>query len=846
MNIRVPAPRKLGTPIQLAILTLLAGTQAAYAQTQAVQASAAAPASQTQAQTQAQADNASATVPEVLVTATKRATSLQKTPVAITALTAATLEDNHVQNIEDIATLVPGFQATTQGDHGVITMTLRGIGNDQAKTEQADPEVAIFVDGIYAPRAEGATSLLFDLEGMEVLRGPQGTLWGRNSTVGAVNMQTAKPVIGDSSYSFEAGGGSYNAMGGKGAFNIPLNDSMALRVAFDHEQHDGYVKYQTPPNISIASQQAAYFAANPTAPAASFQPINANDFVTRGQKYDAQDQTAVRLSYLWQLSPSLKWNISFEDFRDRGTPNENLMQNPRAGQDLWSALIMQAPSQERDSRNTRSRVDWAINNAMALDYTFGYGLYNGNSTFDQNAGANVPTSFATGGNTQFDNTDYSHYKNYSHEVQLQSVGKSELDWLLGAYYGHENNSIRFDIPQQVGTTQGTINWMGVFIQPDETVTSKAVFTQETWNPTDSLHLTAGVRYTKDDKANNGGNDYQWTYDATLPNLPVQPSSDPNSNLNNGVPIGQPGSGLVSYDLNTGTYKDSKVTWLLKAAYEIDPNNLVYASVSTGFKSGGLQDGGASVGAAGTFAPETITSYEIGSKSSFFGGKVKWNNALYDEEFKGYQFASSVTLPGGGHTLNLYNVSGITRIVGLESELAAKLTTDDKVQLTASYIPTATLGSLVAGSNDYSQIMPANPVTGVNSESITGNRMPHTPKFSTTLQYQHMFHIGDATLVPRINLHYEAASWLSVFDGGVVTANNVANNPNDKQKAYTRTDLGLRYNSGKAWYVDAFVRNIENSNIKTAALAQQSSNGVVVWQAQYLPPVTAGINFGVRY
>src|SRR5476649_907949 len=140
MNIRVPAPRKLGTPIQLAILTLLAGTQGAYAQTQAVQASAAAPAAQ------AQADSASVTVPEVFVTATKRSTSLQKTPVAITALTAATLEDNHVQNIEDIATLVPGFQATTQGDHGVITMTLRGIGNDQAKTEQADPEVAIFVD----------------------------------------------------------------------------------------------------------------------------------------------------------------------------------------------------------------------------------------------------------------------------------------------------------------------------------------------------------------------------------------------------------------------------------------------------------------------------------------------------------------------------------------------------------------------------------------------------------------------------------------------------------------------------------------------------------------------------
>lgn len=841
MKRNVAMPRKnLGSPIQLAILALLAGAATAQAQVQSP-----APATAT---TQAPASTASDqnVIQEIVVTATKRSTSLQKTPLAVTALTAASLQDNHVQNIEDIATLVPGFQATTQGDHGVITMTLRGIGNDQAKTEQADPEVAIFVDGVYAPRAEGATSLLFDLEGMEVLRGPQGTLWGRNSTVGAVNMQTAKPVIGDNSYSFETGAGSYNAVGAKGAINIPLNDTMAMRVAFDHEQHDGYVNFQTPPNISIASQQAAYFAANPTASAASFQPINSNDFITRGQKYNAQDQTAVRLSYLWQPSSAFKWNVSFEDFRDRGTPNENLMQDPRPGQDLWSALIMQAPSLDRDSRNIRSRMDLAINDSMALNYTFGYGLYNGSSTFDQNAGANVPTSFATGGNTQFDNTDNSHYENYSHEVQLQSVGKHEIDWLLGAYYGHESNSIRFDIPQQVGTTQGPINWMGVFIQPDETVTSKAIFTQETWNATDSVHLTAGVRFTKDDKANNGGNDYSWTYDPTLPNLPVQPSSNINVNLNNGVPIGQPGSGLKSYNLNTGTYSDSKATWLLKAAFDLNADNMLYASVSTGFKSGGLQDGGASAGAAGVFAPETITSYELGIKSSFLGGQVRWNNAIYDEDFKDYQFASAISLPGGGHTLNLYNVGGTTKILGLESELAAKLTRDDKLQITAAYIPTATLGSMVAGSNDYGQIMPANPATGVNSESVTGNRMPHTPKFSTTLQYQHVFHFGDATLTPRINMHYESASWLSVFDGGVATANNVANNPNDQQKAYTRTDLGLRYNSNKSWYVDAYVRNVEDANVKTAALAQQSANGVVVWQAQYLPPLTAGINFGVKY
>ncbi len=841
MKNRVNSPGKLlGTPIQLAIFALLASVGSAQAQ------QAQSPATPAQQQPGVATTSDGTAIPEIVVTATKRSTSLQKTPVAITALTATQLQDNHVQNIEDIATLVPGFQATTEGDHGVITMTMRGIGNDQAKTEQADPEVAIFVDGVYSPRAEGATALLFDLEGMEVLRGPQGTLWGRNSTVGAVNMQTAKPVIGDNGYSFETGVGSYNAVGAKGAIDIPISDTMAMRVAFDHEQHDGYVNYQSAPNIPLASQRAAYFAANPTASAASFQAINPNDFVTTGPKYDAQDQTAARLSFLWQPSSTLKWNISLEEFIDRGTPNENLMQDPRAGEDLWSALIMQAPSLHRDSTNIRSRVDWAVNDNMALNYTFGYGLYNGSSTFDQNAGAVVPTSFATGGNTQFDNTDNSHYENYSHEVQLQSVGKQQVDWLLGVYYGHEQNSIRFDIPQQVGTTQGPINWEGVFIQPDETVTSKAVFTQETWNVTDSAHLTAGVRFTEDDKANVGGNDFSWTGDPTVPDVPVQPSGNINVNLSNGVPIGQPGSGLSSYDLNTGTYSDRKATWLLKGSFDLNRDNLIYASVSTGFKSGGLQDGGASAGAAGTFAPETITSYEVGTKSSFLNGKLKWNNALYDEEFKDYQFASAVTLPGGGHTLNLYNVGGITRVVGLESELAARLTPDDKLQLTASYIPTATLGSMVAGSNDYSQIMPANPATGVNSESVTGNRMPHAPKFGTTLQYQHSFHFGDGTLTPRINLHYESASWLSVFNGGVATANNVANNPNDEQKAYTRTDIGMRYNSSKSWYIDAYVRNVENANIKTAALAQQSSNGVVVWQAQYLPPITAGINFGVRY
>src|SRR5579884_1226222 len=133
----------------------------------------------------------------IQVTATKRETPLQKTPVAVTAITPETLDKERVMTVQDITHLVPSFTATTEGDHDVVTLTLRGIGNDSAKTEYADPEVALFVDGVYTPRAEAAASLLLDLDSVEVLRGPQGTLWGRNSTVGAVNFQTAKPVLGD-------------------------------------------------------------------------------------------------------------------------------------------------------------------------------------------------------------------------------------------------------------------------------------------------------------------------------------------------------------------------------------------------------------------------------------------------------------------------------------------------------------------------------------------------------------------------------------------------------------------------------------------------------------------------
>jgi iron complex outermembrane recepter protein len=795
----------LATPTHLAVLAMLAGTAAAQAQTATPPSTAASAA-------------ADVTTQEVTVTATKRTTTLQSTPLAVTPINAVELEKNHVQTIADVTHLVPSFQATTEGDHGVITMTMRGIGNDSAKTEYADPEVALFVDGIYAPRAEGAASLLFDMDSIEVLRGPQGTLWGRNSTVGAVNMQTARAEIGSNFGTIEGGLGSYNRFGARSAFNFSLSDTFAIRAAFVHEQHDGYVNYQKPPVISLADQQAAaapvisaFNLAHPDNPIA-FRPLDPNTFVTTGPKYDSQDQSAARLSFIWKPTHDITWNASYEKFIDRGTPDMNLLQTPRAGTSFWSALISVAPQLDRNVNTFRSRVDWNLNDAMSLSYIAGYSDFKGSSDFDQSGGAIAPTSFTTGGVVQEDRTNSSHYKNYSHELEVQSTGKRDVDWILGLYYAAEDNSIRFDIPISNGTEQGTINWQGSFIQPKETVASEAVFGQATWNIGDAFHVTGGARFTHDDRKNEGGINYGW--DGTNPNqLPIDPNTNPAT----------AGSGFAVSQHNDGHYTGQKVTWLGRANWDITKNFLVYGSVSTGYKSGGLQDGGLHYG------PETLTNYEVGTKNTLLGGTVHVNNSLYYEDFKDFQFSAPVTNPDGSHSLATSNAQG-AKVYGLESEISANITPDDRVQLGAAYTHTE-LGYLLAGSNDYS--LPTCPDTQIsNCLNVTGHRLPHSPTGSATVQYEHTFRFADGSkLAPRVNFHYESASFLSVFNLGA----------GDTQKAYSRTDLGLRYSAAKDWYVDAYVQNVEDGRIKTNA---QNSFGA--WQSQYMAPRTFGVNAGINF
>ncbi|HEV7775281.1 MAG TPA: TonB-dependent receptor [Luteibacter sp.] len=758
----------------------------------------------------------------IQVNATKRDTPLQKTPVAITAISPDTLDKERVMTIQDITRLVPGFQATTQGDHGVITLTMRGIGNDSAKTEYADPEVATFVDGVYSPRPEAAAGLLLDMEGVEVLRGPQGTLWGRNSTAGVVNFETAKPDLTSFYGNAQVEAGNYSMIGTRAAVNLPISKTFAIRVAVATQQHDGYVDYQNPSQQlpSVAQQQATYLASGGTA--ATFQPINVHNYVTGGDKYNAQDQSAARVSALWQPSDAFKWNLSYEYFRDRGTPGMSLMQDPRPGQDFWSALIDTAPYLKRESSTVRSRMDFNIGDTMTLSYIAGYNRFSGKGDFDQDTGVIVPTSFTTGGVFQEDRTNYSNYENYSHELDLKSAGESDLDWILGLYYSAEDNNIRFDIPILNGTPQGTVNWQGSFVQPKETVQSKAVFGQATWHLTDHLRLTGGVRWSADDKRNEDGRGWGWSYDPNLPQNPISPDVEPS-----------PATGFTVSTVNDAKYSNHKVTWLTRIDADVSEHGLVYASVSTGYKSGGTQDAGA------LYKAETLTNYEIGSKFTFLDGHLSWNSAIYYENFKNFQLSAPVTYPNGNRGLGFSNVQGSTKVGGIESELALQAG-DDRANLVFSAIPKKTLGTLhYAGSNDYQGLPACAPASGIAScIDVSGNTLPHAPGASLTAIYEHDFHLQNgARLTPRISAQYQSKQELSVFNLG----------PGDQQKAYARGDVSIRYSEpGDRWYVGAFVQNVADGKVRTNAARFTLADGSFAYVSEYLPPRTYGVNLGVWF
>ena len=768
-------------------------------------------------------------IEEVTVTATKRETSLQSTPIAVSAYSQNTLDRDHVTDITDLTKFAPSLEFDTHGDQGAVTVTLRGIGNDSAYTELDSPEVGLYVDGIYSARAQGATTMLYDMDRVEVLRGPQGTLFGRNTTVGAINFITARPTLDEFYGSAELGAGDYNAFEGKFMANMPITKYFGIRVAGAFAQHDGYIDHQSPPVIPGVSQSA---------------------FVTGGDKYDSENKKSFRVSAVLEPTDDIEWNISYEYFKDTGIPNLGLSETPTRGQSFWSSLYQMQPFNDRTAQSIRSHFDWSITPYLGLSYVAGFQTMRGQEDYETDLGLNLPTKIdnTTGpilgdpsGNYAHNNTPWSKFNSYSNEVQLKSQGNNKIDWIAGAYQEKEINAIRFDVDAYNGYNGpgNTYAWSGSFIQPHRTQGDRALFGQVTYHVTDDFRVTGGWRSSWDNEEDNGGRNVTfngcpspYTYDGCG-------TSPQNQSL---AQLAALGYGVAN---NDASIHNEKNTTLIRFEYDMSPHDLVYVSRGTGYHPGRIADLGFSDD------PETLTNYEIGFKDSFFDGRMTLNSAAYYEDFKGYQLTQVIaTYDALGHQLtsasHQVNTKGATGY-GLEEELAWKVTREDTLTAGITLQHATLKGWNSCDSNIYIDCGNATQAPG-ELRDYKGSTLVHTPTFAGTLTYDHTFTLPNGgTIIPRASMHFETMTYLNLYnDRGTYGGQT------DPfiQKAYTRTDLGVAYNTPDRKYtVEVFARNLEDGRIKTEADTTTIGSGLtrqLIPTGLYEAPRTVGARVAAKF
>ncbi|CAN5389877.1 hypothetical protein BH09PSE3_BH09PSE3_19490 [soil metagenome] len=657
-------------------------------------------------------------------------------------------------------------------------------------------------------------------------------MFGRNATVGALSLITAKPTLDRFYGNVEAIAGDYNRFGSRGAVNIPVSDSLALRFAFVTEQHDGYADYQAAPNVPNVDRAA---------------------FITSGKKYYALDQKSARVSALFQpVGSKFRWLVSAEGFLDRGAPVIALLQTPRPGTKLYSTLSDTAPDTDRYSWAVRSNASYDLTDHMQLAYIAGYSRIGGSTQTDADAGALPPTGgFDPASGLQLyigafgeNRTVNSRYNFMSHEVQLKSTGENKFDYILGGYYSHEKNRIRFDVDQRDGYRDGaTRAFVGSFIQADREIDSLAGFGQVTWNVTKALRITGGLRYTKDRKKDVGGRNVT-TFGCPAPGDPSCTvnlfGAYPNASAAELVALLNAQGGNFSISNNDVKGSWGKLTYLARVDADLAEGVLGYASISSGFKSGNIQDGGE------TTDPETITNYEAGFKAKLFNRRVTFNASAYYSDFKGYQVNQvRTTRDANGNTIASQvvteNAKGATAY-GLEEELVANVTNHDRLQFSGSLQKTklkdlATIDGRFDNSSDVTAI-----------RQLAGNELAHAPRFSATATYEHDFPLGNGgSITPRATLHYETKSYLTFFNGD--RTNRVVNGVPvyygtdfDTQKAYTKTDLAIRYNAPEDRFtIEGFVQNVENKAVRTSA----ATFGPTRYPPVFLSNLQAPRTFGGR-
>ena len=558
-------------------------------------------------------ESADAGSEEIVVTATKRAESLQAVPISVSAIGGDTLDRARVTNVDALVTRVANLQLTSIVGDNTPIFALRGVSMSDYSLNQASP-VATYYDEVYKGNFAFLGVAMYDLERVEVLRGPQGTLYGKNTTGGAVNIISRTAKLGETNGYFNAGYGNYNRLDLNGAVNVPLGEKAALRVAGTFARANGWFKNVVPGKANLAS---------------------VNEY-------------AVRASLLFEPTDGLRFTLRGSTSRQHPR-NYGIFAQPeainRAGLGKWQIAANIDRRRLATTHSLALTADVDLSDTLTLTSI---------------------TSYDKGKLSFYEDTDgtatelleipyYDKASQFAQDLRLTSDTGGPFDFILGAYYNREKvfNSSTFEIGKDIdsdGVAGITANDCAVGLplaclfnnRFDQVKTSLAFYTDVKYALSDSLTLRGGLRYTKDKGR----------------------QSDFEANA-----LGVDGSLIANLiPLSRLRYSTDNLSGKIGIDYKLPDGNLLYASMSKGYRAPSFNAQAFFDPSELSIAkPEKVTSYEVGSKLQFAGRSITLNMAGFYYDYSNQQFINVDPATAAQTLLNIDK----SRIMGGEAELSVR-------------------------------------------------------------------------------------------------------------------------------------------------------------------------------
>ena len=821
---------------------------------------------------------------EITVTAVKRETNLMQTPLAITALSQDYLDREGVRSARDLAGTVPNLQLGTGADSGTAA-TIRGVTSTDF-TEVGEGAVAIHLDGFYSPRPQGALALMYDVERVEVLRGPQGTLFGMNSPGGAINIIPAKPEFGRSFAKAEAAFGNYNEREARGSLNLAVTENFALRLSGTYDSHDGMLQQGRDVTDIESPDNGIFLDGIPDV------DQRRNTDVSKANYYNNKDEWAARLIGRWQATDWLELTGTISRYADRGTGDIDFIDCEQAAgtpnactHDLRWVNINVPGRKDMTIDDYQLKLVAAAAEHLAIEYRFSYQDQQRQQIEDVDGGTRPPTEWSsigapltpeaeeTGYYPIWDeswNTRHSAYKTTTHELQFKSTGDSKLQYVAGLYYLHEDKQIRYDMEMlnnkswfedpslPLGFNPDGLPDSWVFDQNKRTTTSKAGFAQFDYRIAEKIGLTAGYRYTKDEKTDQNGMTYAfWEGSSDWYNgeyTPTTVRAHQSDNLTADMGAGAPlGTVMPASEPNNVTKNWSQGIYRLGGQYFATDQQMWFASVATGYKMGGMYEmfDFCNNGCLQllSYNPEKVTTYELGYKATLLDSRLRLGVTAFYSDYTDMQNTGEKVVgvdedPNSqtfGEPVLAWTTDNLSssRIQGLEVEFDLIPWNQGRLFGYLAWLDTSIVdpGSFQDGYACAERIIYGQPECGSpQTADIRGNQLPFAPEYSLTLNYEHRIGLSSGySIVPFASMHWQSKMWFDIqnYDGAHLS---------QAQDAYAKFNLSVRMNSpGERYYVELFGDNLTDENTKNF---YGFNRGVV--KGYYDPPRTYGLRAGFAF